>query len=204
MRSKNPALKEKIIDYINAFYREQHRSPSFQEIGDYCGTSKVQAYRYVLEMNDEGTLSYDGESIITDVISKCISPSKVSVPIVGAIGCGDPTTEEENIEEYVNLPESIFGKGDFYILHAYGDSMLDAGIEPGVLVVVDKKAQPKKNDIVVVLSPDNENTLKQYKGKKNGKYVFVYMNEKTYPGKTIELDSFVCQGVAKHIIKSFN
>ena len=81
--------------------------------------------------------------------------------------------------------------------------MLDAGIEPGVLVVVDKKAQPKKNDIVVVLNADSENTLKQYKGKKNGKYIFAYMNEEKYPGEIIELDSFVCQGVAKHMIKSF-
>ncbi len=203
MRTKSPVLKEKMIDFINAFYREHHRSPSFQEIGDGCGTSKVQAYRYVLEMNAEGLLSYDGESIVTAVISKCHSPAKVSAPVCGIIGCGDPTSEEENIEEYVNLPESIFGKGDFYILRAYGDSMVDSGIEPGVLVVVDKNAKPKTGDIVVVLNADNENTLKQYKGKKNGKYVFAYMNEEKYPDETIELDSFVCQGVAKHMIKTF-
>ena len=107
-----------------------------------------------------------------------------------------------DIEEYVNLPESIFGTGELYILRAYGDSMVDSGIEPGVLVVVDKNAKPKVDDIVVVLNADNENTLKQYKGKKNGKYVFAYMNEEKYPGETIELDSFVCQGVAKHMIKS--
>lgn len=203
MRTKNPVLKQQIISFVNDFYRSERRSPSFQEIGDYCGTSKVQIYRYVLEMRDEGLIKYDGKSITTSVSSKCNSPAKVSAPIIGVIGCGDPTTEEENIEEYVNLPEAIFGKGDFYILRAYGDSMVDAGIEPGVLVVIDKAAQPKKNDIVVVLNADNENTLKQYKGKKNGKYVFAYMNEKIYPGKTIELDSFVCQGVAKHMIKSF-
>ena len=153
-------------------------------------------------MTDMGEIAYDGKSIVTEITSK-ISLSVISVPIVGVIGCGDPTAEEENIEEYVDLPESIFGKGDFYILRAYGDSMVDAGIEPGAFVIIDKKAQPQKNDIVVVLNSDNENTLKQYKGKKNGKYVFAYMNEEKYPGKTIELDSFACQGVAKHTIKSF-
>ena len=86
--------------------------------------------------------------------------------------------------------------------HAVDNFTLE-GIEPGVLVVIDKNARPKVDDIVVVLNADNENTLKQYKGKKNGKYVFAYMNEEKYPGETIELDSFVCQGVAKHMIKSF-
>ena len=203
MLKKDPVLKERILEYINTFYREERRSPSFQEMGNYFNINKTTAYRYILEMADEGMVEYDGKSIKTDVTSLCTSPARNNAPVCGIIGCGDPTAETENIEEYVNLPESIFGNGDLYILHAYGDSMLDAGIEPGVLVVVDKHAKPRKGDIVVVLDADNENTLKQYKGKKNGKYIFAYMNEKTYPGKTIELDSFVCQGVAKHMIKSF-
>ena len=199
----NKDTKDKIINYVNDFYRCEHHTPSVREIAAGLGIGKSTVHNYLVAMNELKEIVYDGKSIETDVILKCNSLSKISAPILGSIGCGDPTTEEENIEEYVNLPESLFGKGDFYILHAYGDSMLDAGIEPGVLVVVDKKAQPKKNDIVVVLNADSENTLKQYKGKKNGKYIFAYMNEEKYPGETIELDSFVCQGVAKHMIKSF-
>ncbi len=199
----NKDTKDRIINYVNDFYRCEHHTPSVREIAAGLGIGKSTVHNYLVAMNELKEIVYDGKSIETDVILKCNSLSKLSAPILGSIGCGDPTTEEENIEEYVNLPESIFGKGDFYILHAYGDSMIDAGIEQGVLVVVDKKAQPKKNDIVVVLNADSENTLKQYKGKKNGKYIFAYMNEEKYPGKTIELDSFVCQGVAKHMIKSF-
>ena len=199
----NKETKDKIVNYVNDFYRCDHRTPSVREIAAGLGIGKSTVHNYLVAMNELKEIIYDGKSIETDVILKFNSLSKISAPILGSIGCGDPTTEEENIEEYVNLPESIFGKGDFYILHAYGDSMLDAGIEQGVLVVVDKKAHPKKNDIVVVLNADSENTLKQYKGKKNGKYIFAYMNEEKYPGKTIELDSFICQGVAKHMIKSF-
>ena len=199
----NKDTKDKIVNYVNDFYRCERRTPSVREIAAGLGIGKSTVHNYLVAMNELKEIVYDGKSIETDVILKCNSLSKISAPILGSIGCGDPTTEEENIEEYVNLPESIFGKGDFYILHAFGDSMLDAGIEQGVLVVVDKNAQPKKNDIVVVLNADSENTLKQYKGKKNGKYIFAYMNEEKYPGKTIELDSFVCQGVAKHMIKSF-
>ena len=203
MLKKNPILKEQIKEFIGNFYREERRSPSFQEIGNRFNINKTTAYRYIVEMNEEGMVKYDGKSIITSITSLCSSPAKTNAPVCGYIGCGDPTSEEENILEYVNLPESIFGTGELYILRAYGDSMVDSGIEPGVLVVVDKKAKPKNGDIVVVLNNDNENTLKQYKGKKNGKYVFAYMNEEKYPGEIIELDAFVCQGVAKHIIKSF-
>ena len=203
MRSKNSELKSQICKYIGEFYRKERRSPSFQEIGSRFNINKTTAYRYILEMDKEGTVKYDGKNIETSTTSLCSSPAKTNAPICGSIGCGDPTSEEENILEYVNLPESIFGTGEMYILRAYGDSMIDAGILPGVLVVIDKNARPQKGDIVVVLNSDNENTLKQYRGRKNGKYIFAYMNEGQYPGKTIELDSFVCQGVAKHIIRSF-
>ena len=198
----NSLTKDKIIECINSFFRIEHRAPSCREIAAETGIGKSTVNYYLQAMTDRGEIAYDGKTIVTDITAK-ISLSKISAPIVGVIGCGDPTAEEENIEEYVDLPQSIFGKGDFYILRAYGDSMIDAGIEPGAFVVIDKAARPKKDDIVVVLNSDNENTLKQYKGKKSGKYLFAYMNEKKYPGETIELESFACQGVAKHIIKSF-
>lgn len=203
MLKKNPILKQQIKEFIDNFYRKEGRSPSFSEIGNRFGINKTTAYRYVLEMSNEGTVGYDGKTITTDVTERCDSLEIVSAPLYGSITCGGPITEEGKAEKFISLPESIFGKGDFYILTAYGDSMVDAGIEPGVLVIIDKSAKPKAGDIVVVLNADNENTLKQYKGKINGKYVFAYMNEKSYLGKTIELDSFTCQGVAKHMIKHF-
>lgn len=58
--------------------------------------------------------------------------------MVGAIPCGEPETEEENIVEYVILPVSLFGHGDFYILKADGDSMADAGIDNGDMVAIRK------------------------------------------------------------------
>ena len=201
MRTKSPQLKREIIEYINMFYRDQHRSPSFQEIGSHFEINKTTAYRYILEMSDEGSVFYIDGKIFTEVIEKC-KTANVSAPVIGSVTCGDPTSEEENIEEYINLPQSIFGTGNFYILRAKGDSMIDAGIEPGNLVVIDKEAQLVKGDIVVALNEENENTLKRFDGYKNGKAILSYMNEKTYPGKQILVDFLVCQGVAKHIIKS--
>ena len=198
----NEDTKDRIINYVNDFYRCEHHTPSVREIAAVLGVGKSTIHNYLKYMNESGEVQYDGKSIVTGSMSK-FSISNVNAPVVGVIGCGDPTAEEEKIEEYVDLPEAIFGKGDLYMLRTYGDSMIDSGIVPGTLVVIDKNSRPRKNDIVVVLNKDNENTLKKYLGKHDGKYVFAYMNEEKYPGEKFELDSFVCQGVVRHIIRSF-
>ena len=153
-------------------------------------------------MNENGMLSYDGKSIITRQISKCTS-DYFSAPVVGSIRCGDPELEEENVEEYVSLPKSIFGEGKFYILHARGDSMVDAGIEDGDMIVIRMQESAAVGDIVVALDENNENTLKIYGGidKKSSKVILKYANEKVYPGKVILVNELVIQGVAKHVIK---
>ena len=128
----------------------------------------------------------------------------VSAPLVGSIRCGNPEDEEGSIEEYVSLPVSMFGKGDFYILRAKGDSMVDAGIDEDDLLVIERNCPALEGDIVVALDEDNQNTLKRYAGydKDSGYYILEYENEARYPGKTIKVRSFQVQGVARHVIKS--
>lgn len=203
MRKKNPALKQKIYDFVNEFYRENNIAPSFKEISDGIEMNKSLVYYYVLDMSEdpEFNLFYENQEIKTDVTMKC-STRKNKAPLVGSISCGDPTAEIENIKEYIDLPESIFGTGDFYILKASGDSMVDAGIFPDDMVVIDKSnLNPSKGDIIVVLNEFGENTLKLFDGFRNGKPVIKYMNEAKYPGKTVNVDTVVCQGIARHVIK---
>ena len=104
---------------------------------------------------------------------------------------------------YVSLPVALFGKGEFYLLRAVGDSMVDAGISEGDLVLIRKQPDCEIGDIVVALDENNENTLKIYGGidKKSNKVILRYANEKTYPGKVILVNELVIQGVAKHVIK---
>ncbi len=65
---------------------------------------------------------------------------------------------------YVSLPEALFGKGDYYLLRAAGDSMEDSDIFEGDLVLIRKQAECEVGDIVVALDENNENTLKVYGG----------------------------------------
>ena len=108
------------------------------------------------------------------------------------------------VEEYVSLPESVFGKGQFYLLRAKGDSMKDAGIDEGDLIVIRIQNEAKIGDLVVALDPNDRNTLKRFGGyePETDSYRLEYMNEAVYPGKVERVSSFVVQGVAKHVIKS--
>ena len=72
-----------------------------------------------------------------------------------------PQLEEEYIEEYVSLPVSLFGEGEFFILRASGDSMIGAGINSGDMIVIRKQNTASDGDIVVALV-DNESTLKRF------------------------------------------
>lgn len=205
MRSKNPELMKTIREFVDRYYSEHHKTPSSYEIAAGVGIAKTTAHRYLVAMNDLGMLRYNGASrtIVTKMISK-FSASSVSAPVVGEIPCGTPEMEEENIQEYVSLPVSLFGKGDFYILEASGDSMTDAGIEDGDLVVIRKQTEAQEGDIVVALDENGANTLKRYGGidEESHSAILLYQNQKEYPDRRILVNSLIVQGVAKHVIKA--
>lgn len=203
MRKKSQEVMKEICTFVDRYYRERHCSPSVNEIAKGVGVSKATSYRYLVAMNESGMLSYDGKAIITNQVGKCTSGYS-SAPVIGSIRCGNPEREEESVEEYVSLPQSIFGEGQLYILRAKGDSMVDAGIENEDLIVIRIQETAEVGDIVVALDENNENTLKVYAGidVESGDAVLRYANEEKYPGREIRVRRLVVQGVAKNVIKA--
>ena len=203
MRHKSPELMDAIKEFVNKYYRENHRLPSTPTIAAAVGVTRNTAYRYLVEMNERGILQYDKAVKATELTNKCKSGYFLA-PVVGSIRCGNPEAEEEMVEEYVSLPESVFGKGRFYLLRAKGDSMVDAGIIEDDLLVIQIQQEASVGDIVVALDSEGQNTLKRFGGfdEDSGCYLLEYMNEKRYPGKVERVRSFVVQGVARHVIKT--
>ena len=203
MRYKRPERKRDIIDFVSSYYKGYHRSPSISEIAHGIGVAKSTVHSYLVEMNHENSISYDGRTIETVTTGK-FNSKYFSAPIVGSICCGNPTYEEENIEEYVSLPEAIFGKGDFFILRAHGDSMIDADIDKGNLIVIKKQETASVGDIVVALDENGENTLKKFAGidPNTQEAILEYRNQSKYPDKVIRVKNLIIQGVAKHVIKA--
>ena len=104
----------------------------------------------------------------------------------------------------MNLPEMIFGRGDFYILRATGDSMIDVGIADSDLVVVEKIHSASVGDIVVAWDEHQRNTLKTYGGidSESGYAILKYENQFKYANAEICVKELMIQGVARKVIKS--
>ena len=119
-------------------------------------------------------------------------------PILGSIACGIPKFAEENIEEYVKLPVSLFGSGDFFILKAYGDSMIESGIADGDLVLIRQQNSAEEGQIVVALVED-EATLKRYYPEP--KQHRIRLHPENSQMDDIYVDNCEIQGIAVKVLK---
>lgn len=203
MRSKNPELIKNIHEFIDDYFFQHQKSPSCREIAEKLSIGKATAHRYLVAMNEKGLIEYESGDIKTAKIKKC-KTKYFSAPVIGSLRGIGSNTEEEQVEEYVRLPESLFGKGEFYILRVEGDSMESADLKEGDFIVIQKNCQIDKGDIVVVLDDENHNNLKKYCGldEKSQCYILKSENKEKYFGKTIQLNELNVQGVVRKIIKN--
>ena len=160
MRSKDPEIMKRIVDFVEAYHLDYNSSPSLRVIADGVGIGSTTVYRYLLEMNERGMICYDGKTIRNEKINKS-QRGTIRAAVIGRIACGIPNLAEQHVEGYVNLPESLFGQGNFYILRASGCSMTEAGIDDGDLVVIREQNTAEDGQIVVALV-DDEATLKRF------------------------------------------
>lgn len=195
MRSKDRGLMVAIEKFVSEFTDKNGVAPTMQEIADALGKGKTTVHRYITQMCNDGVLSYSGWR--TTKVTKASSPV-VSVPILGSIACGIPKFAEENIEEYVKLPVSLFGSGDFFILKAYGDSMIEAGIDDGDLVLIRQQNSADEGQIVVALVED-EATLKRYYPEP--KQHRIRLHPENSQMADIYVDNCEIQGIAVKVLK---
>ena len=160
MRSKDPDIMKRIVDFVEAYHLDYNSSPSLRVIADGVGIGSTTVYRYLMEMNERGMICYDGKTIRNEKIDKS-QRGTIRAAVIGRIACGIPNLAEQHVEGYMNLPESLFGQGNFYILRASGCSMTEAGIDDGDLVVIREQNTAEDGQIVVALV-DDEATLKRF------------------------------------------
>ncbi|MFI3165083.1 MAG: transcriptional repressor LexA [Bacillota bacterium] len=196
MRSKNEDRLNGIFEYMGDVARDESRVASISEIADRFGMKKANAYQYVLELKERGLVESLGK-IGYAVIDKREKERFNGVSVVGEVACGQPIFDEENIEEIITLPERFTGKGEFFFLRAKGDSMINAGINHGDLVLIRKQSTAEQGQIIVVLCEDSEATLKRFY-KEKGKAILHPENDSME-----DIIVFDCriQGVAIKVIK---
>ena len=198
MRSKNAEWFPMIENFINSYREQNNASPSVQEIANHIGIAKSTASRYLSTMREKGMIEFDGHRNIATRETIRTKAETVLVPILGCVSCGIPKFAEETIEEYVRLPIALFGKGDFFILRANGDSMIEANIDHGDLVVIRQQSHAEKGQIVVALI-DDEATLKRYYPEPEQHRVRLHPENQKL--QDIFVDDCSIQGVAVKVIK---
>lgn len=198
MRYKSEKTMEEIIEAVDSYFFTNKETPSITEIARIVGRSRSTVHAYLQEMNKIGRIRYDGATLETPVTSKADSGYTLS-PIVGSIACGEPQYEEENFEAYVALPDALFGTGEHFILKAKRESMIEAGIDPGDLVVVRKQNTADEGDIIVALV-DNETTLKRFYIDEEHQCIRLHPENRSM--EDILVKNCYIQGVAQHVIKA--
>ncbi len=197
MRTKSEDRLREIVAYIDECYGKTGKTPSLENMAKQFTMAKANVYKYVSELEARGLLENLGrDGLVTRKMAKTNVSSR-NLAVVGEIACGSPILAEENIEEYVSIPEKWIGKGEFFILKAKGDSMINAGINSGDLVIVRKQSTAEQGQIVVALCEDSEATLKRFY-KENDKIILRPENDSM---EDIIVSDCQIQGVAVKVIK---
>ena len=197
MRNRDESLFGKIIDFVNEYFEDYGRSPSTREIEQGIGASRPTIQRYLKTMQEQGEIEYDGHrGIITKYMRELMDTNRVQMG--NSIPCG-PLTEVTDAElEHIRLPMALTGSGDFFLLRASGESMINAGIDDGDLVLIRKQATAREGQIVAFLYQSDCTTLKRYHRVSSTEVHLVPENDSMKPIilKGEQLNALKIQGVA--------
>ena len=153
--------QQRILDFIKSEIDLKGYPPSVREICAAVGlksTSTVHAHLNHLE--DQGLIRRDPTKPRALEVTDGTQGRGRSVPLVGRVTAGMPILAVENIEDYLVLPQSMLGKDDIFCLRVRGESMIEAGILDGDIVVLRQQQTAENGEIVVALIED-EATLKR-------------------------------------------
>ena len=157
--------QQQIFDFIKRYTQEQGYPPTVRDIGKAIGlTSSSTVHAHLANLEKLGLVRRDPTKpraleLLGEAARKVVGPS--GLPLVGRVAAGSPILAEENIEDYVEVPEIAGGQAGEYILRVRGDSMKDAGILDGDFVVVQRQDTATNGEIVVALVGE-EATVKRY------------------------------------------
>lgn len=156
--------RRRILDFIARTVEERGYPPTVREIGAAIGLKSSSSVHYHLRVLEQaGLLIRDGHlTRALRVAEDERDPRRGRtryLPLVGRVAAGQPILATENIERLVPTAEELFGSGDLFLLEVSGDSMIEAGILDGDLVVVSQQPTADDGDIVVALL-DDEATVK--------------------------------------------
>jgi repressor LexA len=197
----NPAMPRSIkfdhvIRELRAFWAEHGRLPSFAEFQTLFGyRSKGGVSRLMEHLIKRGVVTKDSQGRLS-----ATALLKGSVKVLGVVQAGFPSPAEEELIDIISLDQFLIKKPEAsYLIKVTGDSMIDAGIHPGDLVVVERGKDPQQGDIVIA-EVDGNWTMKYYC--KRGRGIVLKAANKAYPPIT-PTNEMVIGGVVTACIRKY-
>ncbi len=166
--------QQEIWDFLVDYVDRHGYPPTVREIGEQVGlASPSTVHAHLANLERAGYLKRDPTKPraleLTGLPHRRLASEAAAgqgLPLLGQIAAGGPLLAEQNVEDYVPMPEQLVRGGADFLLRVKGDSMIDAGILDGDLVVVRKTETAANGDIVVALAGDdetaNEATVKRF------------------------------------------
>ena len=198
--------QNEILNYIKEFIVSNGYPPTVREIGNALGlSSPATIHSHLNNLESKGFIRKDGsknraiELLVENEYSKK-DEEVVEVPLLGKVTAGSPIEAIEMPNEFFSLPAYLIPRNhEVFTLNVSGESMINAGILDGDIVIVQKQNSAKNGDIVVAMTDDNEVTLKTYY-KENGYFRLQPENDKLSP---IILNNVTILGIAIGLYRKF-
>jgi len=209
MKNELTERQENIYQFIKDFIDFNNYPPTYREIGtNFNIVSTFGVKRHIDALIKKGFLTIGENSSRTiSVTESSLNPKiysdTIEIPIIGRVAAGQPILAEENIEGTINIQASLINsKNDCFALKVKGDSMINAGIFEGDVVIINPQNDAKNGEIVVAMI-DNEATLKRFE-RKNGNITLIPENDNYSPIKVNNLNNFSIVGKALGVFRWYN
>ncbi|MGE5421710.1 MAG: transcriptional repressor LexA [Ignavibacteriales bacterium] len=154
-----------VLEYIKSQLKQRGYPPSVREIGQALGmSSSSTVHMHLTQLEEKGWIKKDPTKPraieILDSEYAHIEET-ISLPIIGRVAAGTPITAVENVDGFFSVSADFLGRGSHFILQVRGDSMIEAGILDGDMVIVRSQEVANNGEIVIAML-DGEATVKRY------------------------------------------
>ena len=163
------AKQEEVLEIIRRYQMEHGSSPTLRELREELGVaSDNSVLKHLTALESKGYISRRDEGprsigLLDSVRQRLDAPAEFKLPLLGSIPAGGPVLTEEYVQNWYAVGEDlVYRAKDSFLLRIVGDSMIDAGIFEGDLVIACSSLEPRHDSIVIALV-DNMNTVKRLK-----------------------------------------
>ena len=157
MDNKLTLQQQKVLDFVTVFREKKGYPPSVREICTATGLkSTATVHGHLERLERKGYIRRDPSKPRAISIKDSAKRKKYrGTPVLGKVTAGIPIPAQEDIQEYIQLPQEFVKSEDTFILNVFGDSMIDAGIRSGDKIIVRPNISVTNGDIVVAMLPDD-------------------------------------------------